>query len=100
MLLGYLVSVVAIQSIFFINSGVIHIGTELQALKVKMALSCHADYRWIWSDEHQQCLVVRIIRRCCCVISKNQQEIRAPGTNFRFKPVLLSKEHYIFYHCW
>ena len=24
-----------------------HIGTELQALKVKMALSCHADYRWI-----------------------------------------------------
>jgi len=22
-------------------------GTELQALKVKMALSCHADYRWI-----------------------------------------------------
>ena len=26
---------------------VIHIGTELQALKVKLALSCHADYRWI-----------------------------------------------------
>ena len=24
-----------------------HIGTQLQALKVKMALSCHADYRWI-----------------------------------------------------
>ena len=24
-----------------------HIGTELQALKVKMALSCHADYWWI-----------------------------------------------------
>ena len=24
-----------------------YIGTELQALKVKMALSCHADYRWI-----------------------------------------------------
>ena len=24
-----------------------HVGTELQALKVKMALSCHADYRWI-----------------------------------------------------
>ena len=24
-----------------------HIGTELQALKVKMALSCHTDYRWI-----------------------------------------------------
>ena len=22
-------------------------GTELQALKVKMALTCHADYRWI-----------------------------------------------------
>ena len=26
---------------------VIHIGTELQALKVKLALSCHADYQWI-----------------------------------------------------
>ena len=24
-----------------------HIGTELQALKVKMALTCHTDYRWI-----------------------------------------------------
>ena len=24
-----------------------HIGTDLQALKLKMALSCHADYRWI-----------------------------------------------------
>ena len=24
-----------------------HIGTELQALKVKLALSCHVDYRWI-----------------------------------------------------
>jgi len=24
-----------------------HSGTELQALKVKMALSCHADYQWI-----------------------------------------------------
>ena len=24
-----------------------HIGTELQTLKVKMALTCHADYRWI-----------------------------------------------------
>ena len=24
-----------------------HIGTELQALKVKMVLSCHTDYRWI-----------------------------------------------------
>ena len=26
---------------------VMHIGTELQALKVKLTLSCHADYRWI-----------------------------------------------------
>ena len=26
---------------------VMHIGTELQALKIKSALSCHADYRWI-----------------------------------------------------
>ena len=26
---------------------IIHIGTELQALKVRLALSCHADYRWI-----------------------------------------------------
>ena len=26
---------------------VMHIGTELQALKVKLALSGHADYRWI-----------------------------------------------------
>ena len=24
-----------------------HIGTQLQALKMKMALSCHADYQWI-----------------------------------------------------
>ena len=24
-----------------------HTGTELQALKVKMALTCHTDYRWI-----------------------------------------------------
>ena len=26
---------------------IIHIETDLQTLKVKMALSCHADYRWI-----------------------------------------------------
>ena len=26
---------------------IMHIGTELQALKVKVALSCHTDYRWI-----------------------------------------------------
>ena len=26
---------------------VMHIGTELPALKVRVALSCHADYRWI-----------------------------------------------------
>ena len=30
-----------------LEEAIIHIGTELQALKVKMALSCHADYRWI-----------------------------------------------------
>ena len=30
-----------------LDEAVIHIGTELQALKVEMALSCHADYRWI-----------------------------------------------------
>ena len=26
---------------------IMHIGTELHALKAKMALTCHADYRWI-----------------------------------------------------
>ena len=26
---------------------IIHIGTELQALKVKLVLSCHANYQWI-----------------------------------------------------
>ena len=30
-----------------LEEAIMHIGTELQALKVKMALSCHADYRWI-----------------------------------------------------
>ena len=30
-----------------LEEAVTHIGTELQALKVKMALSCHADYQWI-----------------------------------------------------
>ena len=30
-----------------LKEAIMHIGTELQALKVKMALSCHADYRWI-----------------------------------------------------
>ena len=30
-----------------LEEAIIHIGTELQVLKVKMALSCHADYRWI-----------------------------------------------------
>ena len=30
-----------------LKEAIIHIGTELQALKVKMALSCHADYWWI-----------------------------------------------------
>ena len=30
-----------------LEEAIIHIGTELQALKLKMALSCHADYRWI-----------------------------------------------------
>ena len=30
-----------------LKEAIIHIGTALQALKVKMALSCHADYRWI-----------------------------------------------------
>ena len=31
-----------------LEEAIMHIGTELQALKVKMALSCHADYRWIY----------------------------------------------------
>ena len=31
-----------------LKEAVMHIATELQALIVKMALSCHADYRWIW----------------------------------------------------
>ena len=30
-----------------LEEAIMHIGAELQALKVKMALSCHADYRWI-----------------------------------------------------
>ena len=30
-----------------LEEAIMHTGTELQALKVKMALSCHADYRWI-----------------------------------------------------
>ena len=30
-----------------LEEAVIHIGTKLQALKVRMALSCHADYWWI-----------------------------------------------------
>ena len=30
-----------------LKEAIMHIGTELQALKVKMALSCHTDYRWI-----------------------------------------------------
>ena len=30
-----------------LEEAIIHIGTELQALKTKLALSCHADYRWI-----------------------------------------------------
>ena len=30
-----------------LKEAIMHIGTELQALKVKMALSCHADYWWI-----------------------------------------------------
>ena len=31
-----------------LEEAITHIGTELQALKVKLTLSCHADYRWIW----------------------------------------------------
>ena len=30
-----------------LEEAIMHIGTELQALKVKMALTCHTDYRWI-----------------------------------------------------
>lgn len=30
-----------------LEEAVMHIGTELQTLKVRLALSCHADYRWI-----------------------------------------------------
>ena len=30
-----------------LEEAIMHIETELQALKVKMALTCHADYRWI-----------------------------------------------------
>ena len=30
-----------------LEEAIMHIGIELQALKVKMALSCHADYWWI-----------------------------------------------------
>ena len=31
-----------------LEEAIMHIGTELQALKVKMDLSCHADYLWIY----------------------------------------------------
>ena len=30
-----------------LEEAIMHIRTELQALKVRLALSCHADYRWI-----------------------------------------------------
>ena len=30
-----------------LEEAIMHIGTELQALRVKLALSCHADYQWI-----------------------------------------------------
>ena len=30
-----------------LEEAVMHIGTELQALKVNLPLSCHADYQWI-----------------------------------------------------
>ena len=30
-----------------LEEAIMYIGNELQALKVKMALSCHADYLWI-----------------------------------------------------
>ena len=30
-----------------LEEAIMHTGTDLQTLKVKMALSCHADYRWI-----------------------------------------------------
>lgn len=30
-----------------LDEAVMHIGTELQALTPKLALSCHSDYRWI-----------------------------------------------------
>ena len=30
-----------------LEEAIMHIGIELQALKVKMVLTCHADYRWI-----------------------------------------------------
>ena len=30
-----------------LKEAIMHTGTELQALKVKMVLSCHADYQWI-----------------------------------------------------
>jgi hypothetical protein len=30
-----------------LEKAIIRIGTELQTLKVELALSCHADYQWI-----------------------------------------------------
>ena len=30
-----------------LEEAIMHIGTQLQALKMKMALSCQADYQWI-----------------------------------------------------
>ena len=30
-----------------LEEAIMHIGTVLQALRVKLALSCHADYQWI-----------------------------------------------------
>ena len=31
-----------------LEEAIMHIGTEQQGLKLKMALSCHDDYQWIW----------------------------------------------------
>ena len=31
-----------------LEEAIIHIGTKLQALKIKLTLSCHADYWWIY----------------------------------------------------
>ena len=64
----------------YIEEAVIHFGTELQALKVKMALSCHADYRWICVKKDQSALVLSPCR------DTTQLAVRTPGRGLSPRP--------------